>query len=379
MHALHFGAGSIGRGFIGDLLHQAGYGITFVDTNAALNQQINDQGGYTLYMIEQDYQPRFIPVERALSPVTQRNDIIRAFIEADVVTTAVWADNLAKIAPLILDGLQARRRAGKKKINVIACENALFSGAILRREIVALNSSDIDSLAAFPDTAVDRMVLAAQRDGQQVIDTGIDYELVIDSAGLAAPEQRPVPQAIYTDNLQKYLERKLYIINGGHAWAGYVGHLRGYTTMQQIFADEKLRQEITSSMRETATLLHYKYGFPPGELENYIQFVIRRFCTPGIVDTVQRVCRSPVRKLAPGDRLIGPCIQCSDAGLPCDYLIKGIAAALHYNDPQDEQSVLLQKYIAENNVSEAITYFTGINENHVLHEKILLRYVDVIS
>lgn len=379
MQALHFGAGSIGRGFIGDLLHRSAYDITFVDTNAALNQQMQQQGGYSVYIIEKNYQHQFIPVRQALSPLTDKDAIIQRCVEADLITTAVWADNLPKIAPLLLAGLRARKQAGKGKVNVIVCENALFNGQILRRECLNSGEKNIDELAAFPDTAVDRMVLANQRDGQDVIDVGVDYELVIDSQGLLDPHQQPIKGAIYTDNLQKYLERKLYIINGGHAWAGFVGHLRGYTTMQQIFADRQLVAEIRESMRETARLLHEKYAFPLAELEEYIAFVINRFCTPGIVDTVQRVCRSPVRKLAAGDRLTGPCEQCAQLGLPAEYLVKGIAAALHYNDPDDEQSVLLQAYIANNNVSEAITHFTGIKENTGLHEKIISHYAAEMS
>lgn len=379
MQALHFGAGSIGRGFIGDLLYESGYDIIFVDTNSQLNEQINRQGGYDIYAIENAYQRKFIPVKKAFSPLTQRDDIIRQCVNADLITTAVWADNLCKIAPLLLAGLQARQRAGKEKINVIVCENALFNGQLLRRELLTLGEEAVDELAAFPDTAVDRMVLTAQRDGKDVIDVGVDYELVIDRKALLDPQHQPLRGAIYTDNLQKYLERKLYIINGGHAWAGFVGRVKGYDTMQQIFADTGLVAEIKESMRETARLLHIKYAFPLVELEAYIQFVINRFSTPGIVDTVQRVCRSPVRKLAAGDRLTGPCEQCEAAGLPADYLVKGIAAALHYNDPDDDQSVALQKYIAEHNVSQAITRFTGIQENTHLHDRILFHYAGMMS
>lgn len=379
MQALHFGAGSIGRGFIGDLLNESGYDITFVDTNSHLNEQMHQQGGYDIYIIEKEYQQKFIPVKQALSPVTQREEIIRQCVAADLITTAVWADNLGKIAPLLLAGLRARRQAGKAKINVIVCENALFNGQILRRELLNLGETSVDELAAFPDTAVDRMVLAAQRDGKDVINVGVDYELVIDRRALIDPESKPLRGAIYTDNLQKYLERKLYIINGGHAWAGFVGHLKGYDTMQQIFADNSLVAEIKESMRETARLLHVKYAFPLAGLEEYIQFVINRFCTPGVVDTVQRVCRSPVRKLAAGDRLTGPCEQCEATGLPTDYLVKGIAAALHYHDPADEQSVELQRYIAEHNVSQAITHFTGIKENTSLHDSIVFHYDGMMS
>ncbi|MDQ5651890.1 hypothetical protein RCE89_20385 [Klebsiella pneumoniae] len=379
MQALHFGAGSIGRGFIGDLLKESGYDLTFVDTNIKLNEQMQQQGGYDIYTIEKGYQLKFIPIKLALSPVTQRDEVIRQCITADIITTAVWADNLGKIAPLLLAGLQARQRAGKPKINVIVCENALFNGHILRQELLNLGEKEVDSLASFPNTAVDRMVLSAERNGKNVIDVGEDFELVIERQALTNPESKPILGATYTDNLQKYLERKLYIINGGHAWAGYVGHLKGYDTMPQIFSDSLLVDEIKESMRETARLLHVKYGFPMDSLEKYIQFVVNRFCTPGVVDTVKRVCRSPVGKLAPGDRLTGPCEQCEAAGLPTDYLVKGIAAALHYYDPADEQSNELRNYIKMHNISQAITHFTGIKENTRIHDEIVFNYASMMN
>ncbi|MDJ1653668.1 mannitol dehydrogenase [Raoultella sp. Ech2A] len=377
MRALHFGAGGIGRGFIGDLLAGSGYDITFVERNVELNAQINERHGYNLHLIEKEYQKKFIPTVRALSPESEFPAVVQAMVDADLITTAVWADNLPKIAPLILAGLLARGRAGRPRINVLACENALLNGEILRREIQRCAGSEmaeIDELAAFPNTAVDRMVLTTRREGLDVVDIGVDYELVIDKHGLVDEGSRPINDAIYTHDLRKYLERKLYIINGGHAWAGYIGHLKGYQTMQEIFSNDGLRDEIQQSMRETARLLHLKYAFPVAELEEYIRFVIKRFSTPGITDTVRRVCRSPIRKLSPEDRLTAPCVQCEAAGLPADYLVKGVAAAMHYFDPQDEQSILLQKYIAEHNASQAITHFTGVQQNTQLHDAVLFQY-----
>ncbi|MBT9431987.1 mannitol dehydrogenase [Candidatus Sodalis endolongispinus] len=377
MQAVHFGAGSIGRGFIGDLLHDGGYDITFVENNDALNTQIKQYKGYDIWLIEKGYQRKFIPVANALSPVKDRALVVQKITEADLITTAVWADNLRHIAPLLLEGLQARRAAGKNRINIIVCENARFNGELLKKEIAALGEPDVDALAAFPSTAVDRMVLASTRNQQQSIDAGVDYELVIDKTKLIAPAAQPLPGAVYTDNLQQYMDRKLYIINGGHAWAGYMGHLQGYVTMQQIFADDALVDAIRQSMRETARLLSVIYGFSVAELDDYIRFVINRFRTPGVVDTVQRVCRSLIRKLSAGDRLTGPCLQCEEKGLPNDLLIKGIAAALRYNDPDDEQSVILHRFIADHDISRAISHFTGIQESSDLHNKIMKSYAAV--
>lgn len=55
MKAVHFGAGSIGRVFIGQLLHDSGYYIIMVDVNIVLVNQINARQDYDLYLINHAY------------------------------------------------------------------------------------------------------------------------------------------------------------------------------------------------------------------------------------------------------------------------------------------------------------------------------------
>lgn len=133
MKAVHFGAGSIGRGFIADLLHDSGYDIVLVDVNQQLNQQINQKQLYHLYVIEENYQEKTINRVRALSPVTEAPAVIQEILTADILTTAVWADNLDKVAPTISEGLHRRFLQAKEKINVLACENAMFNSEILKK------------------------------------------------------------------------------------------------------------------------------------------------------------------------------------------------------------------------------------------------------
>ncbi len=71
----------------------------------------------------------------ALSANTQKDDIKQA-IAIDRVTTAVLADNFPKIAANVAAGLKTRLNAGKEKVNVIPCENALFYGDMLKAEVV---------------------------------------------------------------------------------------------------------------------------------------------------------------------------------------------------------------------------------------------------
>lgn len=48
MIALQFGAGNIGRGFIGALLNQANYEIYFLDVNENLISELNKRGSYII-------------------------------------------------------------------------------------------------------------------------------------------------------------------------------------------------------------------------------------------------------------------------------------------------------------------------------------------
>lgn len=380
MKAVHFGAGKIGRGFIADLLHDTGYEIVFVDVNEKVNEELNKYHNYYLYVIEEDYRRKEIDKVSALSPITEEDKVVKAIVEADVVTTAVLADNFPKIAGTLAKGLKARLDAGKERVNVIPCENALFNGDLLLKELVSTGIASEDDFlkaAAFPNTAVDRMVFGTDKDGRDGIDIGKDHELAVEVNKLVDPEKLPIAGAEYTDNLQKFLERKLYTINCGHAWSGYIGKQMGYEIIQDYFAVPENIEMTREVMREVAALMVVKHGFTEQEMEDYITFALNRFCTPGIKDTITRISRAPIRKLAPNDRLVGPAVQCEEKGLKNTLLLRGIAAAFLFDVKEDEQSAELMQYVADNGIEDAVTHFTGIDAGTRMFDEIIKDYNDL--
>ncbi len=377
MKAVHFGAGKIGRGFIADLLHETGYEIVFVDVNEPLIKELNEYHRYYLYEIEENYRRKEINKVSALSPVREPEAVARAIVDADIVTTAVLADNFSKIARNLAVGLKARINARKSKINVIPCENALLCGDMLKRELLntgKITEEELNETAAIPNTAVDRMVFGCDRDNRDGIDIGVDYELVIEANKLVVPEEEPIKGATYTTNLQKYLERKLYTINGGHAWSGYIAHTMGFEIIQDYFAKDENVDLTKSVMREISALLEKKWGFSHEEMMGYIDFAVNRFLTPGITDTISRISRAPIRKLGATDRLAGPAVQCAEYGLPNDLLTKGVAAAFLFDVKEDEQSVELLEYVKDHGIEAAVTKYTGIPKGTETFDKIIAHY-----
>ena len=380
--AVHFGAGTIGRGFIGDLLHDSGFEIVFVDIDEEMMKEMTEQGFYTLFRINDHANRKVIDHIRGLCSLTQEAEVIDAIVEADFITTAVWANNLSKVAPVIAKGLAKRLQAGKEKVNVMACENAIRATDILKKEILStgiLTEQQADSIACFPNTAVDRMVFAVEVDGIKGVEVGPEdeYELPIEQKRLVDPTSEPIKGAEYTDNLDKYLQRKLYVVNCCHALGGFYGYLKGFNYVLQAFEDEEILKDVNGAIRESAMMLTKKYDFTIKDFDEYLEFVIRRYQTPGVKDPVGRVCRNPVRKLSNNERLIGPALLCEEYGVDNTYLCKGIAAAFLFDLPEEPEALGIQTYIKENSIEKAVPHYTGLDPESKTAQQIITNYYDL--
>lgn len=377
--AVHFGAGKIGRGFIAELLHDSGYEIIFGDVVNELVNLVNMNHKYPLFLIDHDYEEKIIDHVSAYSNLADEDKLIDEMCQAEIITTSVMATNLSKVAPLITKGLKKRLGQGKNKAIVMACENAIMGTDILKKAMIETNiltEEELDSIAVFPNTAVDRMVFGGAHNGKEGIEIGDAYELVIEKNKLEDPTSQPIKGAEYVDDLMMYLQRKIYIINCGHAIAGYYGQvIKNYEIVQDSLRDPDLLPQIRQAMLESAAALEKKYGFSHDDLVEYMEtMMIKRFTTPGVVDPISRVSREPIRKIASNDRIMGPANLCEEYGLDNTYLLKGVACALKYKSEGDSQAEELQNFIKENGVEEAIVKYAGANKESRIFNVILEEY-----
>lgn len=377
--AVHLGAGKIGRGFIAELLHDSGYEVVFGDVVDELVNLVNKEHKYPLFLIDHNFEEKTIDHVIAYSNIKDADKLIDAMCEAEIITTSVMATNLPKVAPLIAKGLKKRLEQGKDKAIVMACENAIMGTDILKNAMIEtkiLTEDQIDSIGAFPNTAVDRMVFSGVHNGKEGIEIGDAFELVIEKGKLIDPNSEPIKGAEYVDDLMMYLQRKIYIINCGHAIAGYYGQaLKGYDIVQDALRDPDLLPQIRTAMLESASALEKKYGFTHESLVEYMEtMMVKRFTTPGVVDPISRVSREPIRKISPNDRIMGPANNCEEYGLDNTYLLKGVACALKFESDGDLQAEELQNYIAENGIEEAIVKYTGVQKGSRMYNVILEEY-----
>jgi mannitol-1-phosphate 5-dehydrogenase len=371
MKAVHFGAGNIGRGFVGLLLHEGGYDLVFSDVAGALVDAINAVDSYTVHEAGSGGVDHVVTGFRAVNSATDPDAVAAEVATADVVTCAVGPTVLRSIAPAIVAGL-AQRPGGAAPLQIMACENAIGATDLLRAEIAAAAGPDAAALmerAVFANTAVDRIVPA------QPAGSGVDvtvepyFEWAIESApfGGALPS---IPGAHFVDDLAPFIERKLFTVNTGHAATAYFGALGGHERISDSLADPTIAARVSAALEETSTVLHAVHGLDPVELAAYRATILDRFRNPALVDTVQRVGRQPLRKLSRRERFVGPAAEAAERDLPVGALVAAIAAVLRFDDSQDEQSVEMLQRLRADDAAAFTTSVTGLEPVHPLYPAI---------
>ena len=377
--AIQFGAGNIGRGFIGAVLEQAGYHVVFADVNAAVIDKINQDKCYTVHVMDVEC------VEQKITNISGVNSttdaVIEQIVDAQIITTAVGVVILPRIAPAIAKGIVARRAAGvAEPLNIIACENAVRASSQLKEHVLALLEGEDKEYClkwvGFPDCSVDRIVPPVRSENPVDVVVEAFYEWNVEQASFVGE----VPQIAgmnLADNLLAYVERKLFTLNTGHAITAYTGCMKGLKTIDQSIADPQIYEIVKAAMQQSGLGLIAKHGLDKEAHFKYIDKIIGRFKNPYLNDDVTRVGREPLRKLSATDRLINPTLTAQAAGVETPALLLGIGAALHYNNAEDPQSVAMQARIAEVGLKAAVAEFASLEADAAILDQIVEAYAEV--
>lgn len=366
MKAIHFGAGNIGRGFIGLLLRQSNFELSFADVSDVLIDELKRRHAYSVEIMSDVSTVIEVSGVDAFHSAKETEELFKALMEADLVTTAVGPNILPIIARTLVPVLKKRVELKiTKPLNIIACENTIGGSdqikAALWDQLTNDEQNFVSAYIGFPNSAVDRIVPNQKNDDPLWVKVEPFYEWVIDQTQIKG--KLDIEGVHFVENLEAYIERKLFTVNTGHASCAYAAYQKGYQTILEAISDPEIEKQVKAVLSETGALMVKKHGFDAIEHQAYIEKTIKRFKNPAIIDEVVRVGRSPLRKLSRQDRFIRPLVECIDYHLKTDALVKAIHSVLDFDYAEDTEAVQLQAYKKELNPSDFYLKVSGLDKD----------------
>jgi mannitol-1-phosphate 5-dehydrogenase len=383
--AVVFGAGSVGRGFLGQLFTESGYAVVFVDIDQLVVQTLANQGRYRLHLVNNEEAD-----ERIIEPVTafhvlDTERVADAVASAPLLATAVGSRALTTLADPIAAGLTLRWQRGViTPQTIIICENLRDAPHLLRDAVCsALPSAcrqHLDERVGWVPAVIARMSPVPTSDQRTADPTLIIAEpykvLPVDRGGFVGP----IPNIVGLEAVspfKAYMDRKLYVHNAGHSVLGYLGYLHGYEYGYQAAADARVRELVEEAMWEASRALIAEYRFDPRTMHDHVSDLLTRFSNMALADPISRLARDPLRKLAPGDRLVGAARLAERHNIEPIGLAWGIAAGLAYDSPDDIHAQTLQARILREGVQGILQSVCGIRADEPLGESVARLYAQL--
>lgn len=359
MKAVQIGAGNIGRGFMGQLLFEAGFHTTFVDVQRDLLEQLERAGSYTLHIVGDGARDVAI-TNFDVCDGANEDDLAKVICNADVAATAVGERAFDAVLRSMAKGVEARiLDTDKPPLNVLLCENIPSAAKRARAMLTDVISQDavreFDERIGLVEASIGRMVPIQKPSDEAGLDVFAEaYDrLPVDGAAIRgdAPE---LPTLERHDPFQAIIDRKLFVHNMSHAATAYLGYLRGHEFIWQAIGDARVREIVAKAIDESCEALAKAYGSDCAELAAHGADLLRRYANRALGDQVVRVARDPIRKLAQGDRIAGAMRLCLDHGVEPAHISVAAAAGLLYDAPGDDEAEGIQRDRADQGDAHAI-------------------------
>jgi mannitol-1-phosphate 5-dehydrogenase len=341
---VQFGAGNIGRSFIGQVFSRAGWEIVFIDVDEKIVSLLNEKNYYTVAIKREgrDDELRVVGPVRAVNG-RDAGAVVSELARANLLATSVGKNALPGILPLVARGLLERRNLQAGPLDIIIAENApeapeLFR-TVLSKELGP--SYPLEDLVGIVETSIGKMVPIMRREDLAVDPLLLfaeEYEtLIVDKRGFKGPIPT-IPALCPVEPIKAYVDRKLFIHNLGHAAAAYFGfqalvRLGGSlpATVPEVLALPGIEPKVRKAMLESSCGLLKEYpGVFEGELSAHIDDLLSRFKNAALGDTLYRVGRDLQRKLGREDRLTGAMLLCAKHKLPFGTIAEVYRAALDF-------------------------------------------------
>lgn len=335
-----FGAGKIGRSFIGQLFARSGFEVVFADIFEPVIEALNQRGSYTVVIKKQEGDENIEVKNVRGVPASDREKIAAELADCTLTAVSVGQKGLMGVAPALADGLLRRMELyGLRPLDIILAENMrdanIFIENLLKEHLPA--DFPLNEMVGLIETSIGKMVpimpVAVQQSDPLLVYAEAYNTLILDKKAF----KNPIPEVTGLapkENIKAWVDRKSYIHNFGHAAGAYAGYRADPSAvyMYQVLAREEVYNSTRRAMLQSAEVLMRKY---PGEftseaLTDHIDDLLTRFMNKALGDTVYRVGCDLKRKLYRTDRILSPLIDGLEMGLPVDGIAKAFADGLKF-------------------------------------------------
>lgn len=371
--ALQFGAGNIGRGLNAYLLQKNNFHFTFIDISKDIIKKLDHLKAYKIVELNDEKKQEIrISNFEALCILEQNDLIIEKIADVDLITISIGFSNLIKIRNLLVKGLKKRiLNKNKKYLNIIAIENGVNASKLLKKYVFDSFSKEeikkITKTISFVDCAVDRIVPNQPEQYQKNLNVNVEknYELILDSKNWLGNK---IDFVLYEDDLEKFIERKLFMLNGTHALIAW-NEIKNKTEFIYEFKENsQLFSIVKNYLKNLELILLKKYDFNHEDLKEYSKKIIKRLSNEQIKDKATRVGRGVIRKVSKEERFGKPLIYAFNNNLNIDPFIKAIAIPFSKLNFDDEEQIILNNDLKKENLENVIRKYTKLEETYLIEK-----------
>ena len=379
--AVMYGAGNVGRGFIGKVFAESGYEVCFLDIDQILLQELSEKRSYTVQIVSND-EDYYTTVMGVYGVDARSGQAIEEIATCHIMATAVGVNALPHIIPTLAKGIRRRIESQGNPLNIILAENQLDVDKIVRglidKELDEEERQWANENLGLVEASIGRMIpplTEEEKKGDPLLIAVEPYSaLPVDSLGFKGEIPNLVGLVPFSP-FDFYVKRKLFLHNMGHSICAYLGHEKGYKYVFQAIEDPGVYRVVSQGMGESVKALHKEYPkIPIREIEENKEDLLYRFGNRALKDTIFRVAGDPARKLRVNDRLIGAALYCLNQGIVPERIVEGIVSAYHYHQPKDLSSVDIQERIEQLGIEETVERISGIERDSQLGRMILEKY-----
>ena len=378
MKSVILGAGRIGRGFVTQLLTLNNVDITYFDASDAMVEQMNQIGHYTIHVLGHSDLDLEVDHVKAY-PTSDIDQLAACWKESDFIFTACGGKNMPSVGKTIGQAFKKLVTIGGVHLsNIITCENWIDPAKDLEEAI--LSCLDEKEAKLFKENVgVGESVILCTGTGApdpskviNPIDTWVQNFKYLPIDKDAIKTEIPNWEYIeFVDNFGHLLTQKLYTNNTSCGSVAYLGHLKGLTYMAEAANDVEIEPIMDEIYNEINQALIQGMGIDAESQYAFSKRAKAKYTDRDIVDKLTRIARDPLRKLRPEDRLIGPSKIALSIGVKPTAIALATAAALFYDEPDDESAMKLQQMRKEHGVEYILQNVCQLKPEEELYQMIL--------